>query len=113
MLKTLAGLQLTEYAYLVAAGLFILSLYWMNHPQTARRSVLALRPDEQPRPGGLELALRQLADRSTVPGRIISSFHGGVATGLLPEHEHALHGWIMFFGDVLSVDEATDRLRTG
>jgi len=56
----------------------------------ARRSVLALRPDEQPRPGGLELALRQLADRSTVPGRIISSFHGGVATGLLPEHEHAL-----------------------
>ena len=24
-----------------AAGLFILSLYWMNNPQTARRSVLA------------------------------------------------------------------------
>jgi signal transduction histidine kinase len=56
----------------------------------ARRSVLALRPDEQPRPGGLELALRQLADRSTVPGRVTSSFHGGGATGLLPEHEHAL-----------------------
>jgi signal transduction histidine kinase len=56
----------------------------------ARRSVLALRPDEQPRPGGLELALRQLADRSTVPGRLTSSFHGGGATGLLPEHEHAL-----------------------
>ena len=56
----------------------------------ARRSVLALRPDEQPRPGGLELALRQLAERSTVPGRILSSFHGGGATGLLPEHEHAL-----------------------
>lgn len=56
----------------------------------ARRSVLALRPDEQPRPGGLELALRQLAERSTVPGRITSSFHGGGATGLLPEHEHAL-----------------------
>jgi signal transduction histidine kinase len=56
----------------------------------ARRSVLALRPDEQPRPGGLELALRQLAERSTVVGRIASSFHGGGATGLLPEHEHAL-----------------------
>lgn len=58
----------------------------------ARRSVLALRPDEQPRPGGLELALRQLAERSTVVGRIASSFHGGgaSATGLLPEHEHAL-----------------------
>ncbi len=56
----------------------------------ARRSVLALRPDEQPRPGGLELALRQLAERSIVPGRIASSFHGGGATGLPPEHEHAL-----------------------
>ena len=56
----------------------------------ARRSVLALRPDEQPRPGGLELALRQLAERSTVPGKLTSSFHGGGATGLLPEHEHAL-----------------------
>jgi signal transduction histidine kinase len=56
----------------------------------ARRSVLALRPDEQPRPGGLELALRQLAERSTVADRIISTFHGGGATGLPPEHEHAL-----------------------
>jgi signal transduction histidine kinase len=56
----------------------------------ARRSVLALRPDEQPRPGGLALALRQLAERATVVGRIASSFHGGGATGLPPEHEHAL-----------------------
>src|SRR5690606_9680567 len=56
----------------------------------ARRSVLALRPDEQPRPGGLELALRQLAERSTVEGRISTSFHGGGDTGLPPEHEHAL-----------------------
>ncbi|MET0282616.1 MAG: GAF domain-containing sensor histidine kinase [Steroidobacteraceae bacterium] len=56
----------------------------------ARRSVLALRPDEQPRPGGLELALRQLAERSTAPGRLSSTFHGGGATGLPPEHEHAL-----------------------
>lgn len=56
----------------------------------ARRSVLALRPDEQPRPGGLELALRQLAERSTLVGRISTSFHGGGATGLPPEHEHAL-----------------------
>lgn len=56
----------------------------------ARRSVLALRPDEQ-RTGGLELALRQLAERSTVAGRIESRFEGGGATtGLPPEHEHAL-----------------------
>jgi signal transduction histidine kinase len=55
----------------------------------ARRSVLALRPDE-PRPGGLELALRQLAERSIVAGRIATRFEGGGATGLPPEHEHAL-----------------------
>ncbi len=56
----------------------------------ARRSVLALRPDEHARPGGLELALRQLAERSTVADRINSAFEGGGATGLPPEHEHAL-----------------------
>ena len=33
--------QGTELTYLAAAALFILSLYWMNSPQTARRSVLA------------------------------------------------------------------------
>jgi signal transduction histidine kinase len=56
----------------------------------ARRSVLALRPDEA-RPGGLELALRQLAERSTVPSRVTCRFEGsGVTTGLVPEHEHAL-----------------------
>lgn len=56
----------------------------------ARRSVLALRPDEQPRAGGLELALRQLAERSTVEGRINATFQGGGDTGLPPEHQHAL-----------------------
>ena len=56
----------------------------------ARRSVMALRPD-QTRSGGLELALRQLAERSSVPGRTVCSFEGRVpATGLAPEHEHAL-----------------------
>jgi len=56
----------------------------------ARRSVLALRPSEQ-RPGGLGLALQQLAERSTVDGRVASIFEGTVAaTGLAPEHEHAL-----------------------
>jgi signal transduction histidine kinase len=56
----------------------------------ARRSVMALRPD-QTRSGGLELALRQLAERSSVPGRTLCSFEGRVpATGLAPEHEHAL-----------------------
>jgi signal transduction histidine kinase len=56
----------------------------------ARRSVMALRPD-QTRSGGLELALRQLAERSSVVGRTLCSFEGRApATGLAPEHEHAL-----------------------
>ena len=56
----------------------------------ARRSVMALRPD-QTRRNGLELALRQLAERSTVPGRVTSSFEGGgLTTGLPPEHQHEL-----------------------
>jgi len=56
----------------------------------ARRSVMALRLD-QTRRAGLELALRQLAERSTVPGGVSCTFEGaGVATGLKPEHEHEL-----------------------
>jgi signal transduction histidine kinase len=56
----------------------------------ARRSVMALRLD-QTRRAGLELALRQLADRSTVPGGVTCTFEGGgVITGLRPEHEHEL-----------------------
>jgi len=56
----------------------------------ARRSVLALRPTEA-RPGGLQLALQQLAERSTIPGRLTSHFAGEESpTGLAPEHEHAL-----------------------
>jgi signal transduction histidine kinase len=56
----------------------------------ARRSVMALRLD-QTRRAGLELALRQLADRSTVPNGVTCSFEGGgIVTGLKPEHEHEL-----------------------
>jgi signal transduction histidine kinase len=56
----------------------------------ARRSVMALRLDQTRRPG-LELALRQLAERSTVPGGVSCTFEGaGIATGLKPEHEHEL-----------------------
>jgi signal transduction histidine kinase len=56
----------------------------------ARRSVLALRPEETRR-GSLTLALTQLAERSTVSGRVTCTFEGGaIATGLPPEHEHAL-----------------------
>jgi signal transduction histidine kinase len=56
----------------------------------ARRSVMALRLD-QTRRAGLELALRQLADRSTVPGGVTCTFEGGgISTGLKPEHEHEL-----------------------
>ncbi len=56
----------------------------------ARRSVMALRID-QTRRAGLEKALRQLADRSTLPGRVPITFEGGgFPTGLRPEHEHEL-----------------------
>jgi signal transduction histidine kinase len=56
----------------------------------ARRSVMALRID-QTRRFGLEVALRQLAERSTVPGGVTCTFEGGdVATGLKPEQEHEL-----------------------
>jgi signal transduction histidine kinase len=56
----------------------------------ARRSVMALRID-QTRRAGLEIALRQLAERSTVPGGVTCSFDGdGITTGLKPEHEHEL-----------------------
>lgn len=56
----------------------------------ARRSVMALRLD-QTRRAGLENALRQLAERSTVPGGVTVNFEGGgIATGLKPEHEHQL-----------------------
>ncbi len=56
----------------------------------ARRSVLALQPEETRR-GSLTVALAQLAERSTVPGRVTCTFEGGaIATGLPPEHEHAL-----------------------
>jgi NAD(P) transhydrogenase subunit beta len=34
-------LQLIQAAYLAASVLFIFSLYWMNHPKTARRGVFA------------------------------------------------------------------------
>ena len=56
----------------------------------ARRSVMALRLD-QTRRAGLELALRQLAERSTVSGGVRCTFEGaGIVTGLKPEHEHEL-----------------------
>jgi signal transduction histidine kinase len=56
----------------------------------ARRSVLALRPD-QTRRVGLELALRQLAERSHMPGRMNFSFEGGMTgDGLAPERQHEL-----------------------
>ena len=56
----------------------------------ARRSVMALRLD-QTRRAGLALALRQLAERSTVPGGVSGTFEGdALATGLKPEQEHEL-----------------------
>jgi signal transduction histidine kinase len=56
----------------------------------ARRSVMALRPDQTKRVG-LELALRQLAERATVEGRATCSFEGAViGDGLVPERQHEL-----------------------
>jgi signal transduction histidine kinase len=56
----------------------------------ARRSVMALRP-EQSRRIGLEFALRQLAERSSILGRVDCSFEGGMTgAGLAPEHQHEL-----------------------
>jgi signal transduction histidine kinase len=56
----------------------------------ARRSVMALRPD-QSRRVGLELALRQLAERSNIPGRVNFAFEGGMTgDGLAPERQHEL-----------------------
>ena len=56
----------------------------------ARRSVSALRVD-QTRRTGLETALRQLAERSTVPGRVTCVFEGGeISVGLRPEQEHEM-----------------------
>jgi len=56
----------------------------------ARRSVMALRP-EQTRRIGLEFALRQLAERSTIQGRVECLFEGGMSgEGLAPEHQHEL-----------------------
>src|SRR5690606_13050175 len=55
----------------------------------ARRSVMALRPD-QTRRVGLELALKQLAERSTVDGRVTCTFDGSMSDGLPPERQHEL-----------------------
>jgi signal transduction histidine kinase len=56
----------------------------------ARRSVGTLRPDAARRVG-LELALRALAERSTVQGRALCSFEGAMSgDGLAPERQHEL-----------------------
>ena len=57
----------------------------------ARRSVGALRPAEQARRPGLELALRQLCERTTVDGRVKCNFEGSMTgEGLAPEKQHEL-----------------------
>jgi GAF domain-containing protein len=56
----------------------------------ARRSVMALRP-EPSRCRGLESALRELAERSTIPGRITTTLESTAwPTRFTPEHEHEL-----------------------
>ena len=56
----------------------------------ARRSVMALRP-EPARCKGLESALRDLAERSTIPGRITTTLESSAwPTRFTPEHEHEL-----------------------
>jgi proton-translocating NAD(P)+ transhydrogenase subunit beta len=41
MTGTLASHHFIQFSYLIACGLFIMSLRWLNHPSTARRGVLA------------------------------------------------------------------------
>jgi signal transduction histidine kinase len=49
-----------------------------------------LRPEQSRRPG-LELALRQLCERTTVEGRVKCHFDGSMTgDGLAPEHQHEL-----------------------
>lgn len=56
----------------------------------ARRSVMALRPAPQ-RCKGLESALRELAERSTIPGGITTTLESSAwPTRFTPEHEHEL-----------------------
>ncbi len=56
----------------------------------ARRSAMALRPAPS-RCRRLESALRELAERSTVPGRITTTLEGSAwTTRFTPEHEHEL-----------------------
>jgi len=56
----------------------------------ARRSVMALRPAPS-RCRGLESALRELAERSTVPGRITTTLESSAwPARFTPEHEHEL-----------------------
>jgi len=56
----------------------------------ARRSVMALRPAPA-RCKGLESALRELAERSTVPGRITTTLESSAwPARFTPEHEHEL-----------------------
>jgi signal transduction histidine kinase len=56
----------------------------------ARRSVMTLRPAPQ-RCRGLESALRELAERSTVPGRITTTLESSAwPARFTPEHEHEL-----------------------
>lgn len=56
----------------------------------ARRSVMALQVN-QSNGGGLETALRQLAERSTIPGRVACVFEAGdFSIVLRPEHEHEI-----------------------
>lgn len=56
----------------------------------ARRSVMALRPAPQ-RCKGLESALRELAERSTIPGGVTTTLESSAwPARFTPEHEHEL-----------------------
>ena len=66
--------ELIELGYLVATALFIFALYWMNHPGTARKGVIA---------GVAAMAIGVLA---TMLGPGISNWHwiaGAVALGFI------------------------------
>jgi len=74
----------TDLTYLIASGLFVMSLRWMNHPTTARKSVIAGEAAMAMAIGGTLLALANdpiLAGKSPAYGYIAAALALGAIIG--------------------------------
>ena len=69
--------------YLVSAGLFILSLMWMNHPSTARRGVFAGIIAMVAAIGGT-LLLPEFQGYGWIAGAVILGFIAGIPLAMVP-----------------------------